>query len=219
MADAARALPGAHHKRERVNGPRNVSIDVMSSAEAHEYLDKLIAETPTPQTFDGIDRERIIHAADANPLVMQWVIGQIELAQHPRDVLDELAQGGGDAAERVFDRSFNLPQLGNDGRDVLLALSLFVPSALRAALAEVAGFGDDTKRLNEAVKRLAALRLVETTGAGEQLILRGLTRSLAKAHLSKDARADEFRRRFVAYFCATLNHIQKRRQIISPHLS
>ena len=186
--------------RERVNGPRNLSIDVMSTAEAHEYLDKLITETANPRTFEGIDRDRIIEAADANPHVMQWVIGQIELAQHPNDVLDELSQGGGDATERVFDRSFNLPQLGNDGRDALLALSLFVPSASRAALAEVAGFGDDIKGLREAVKHLAALRLVETTEASERLILRGLTRSLAKARLSNDARANEFRRRFIAYF-------------------
>jgi tetratricopeptide (TPR) repeat protein len=186
--------------RERVNGPRNLSIDVMSSAEAHEYLDKLIAETASSRTFAGIDRDRIIQAADANPLVMQWVIGQIELAQHPNDVLDDLAQGGGDAAERVFDRSFNLPQLGDDGRDALLALSLFVPSAARAALAEVAGFDNNIRRLREAVKHLAALRLVETTEASERLILRGLTRSLAKARLSNDARAGEFRRRFLACY-------------------
>ncbi|HKQ04574.1 MAG TPA: tetratricopeptide repeat protein [Blastocatellia bacterium] len=186
--------------RERINGPRNLSIDVMSSAEAHEYLDKLIAQTANPQTFAGIDHSRIIQAADANPLVMQWVIGQIELAQHPNDVFDELAQGGGDAADRVFDRSFNLPQLGDDGRDVLLTLSLFVPSASRAALAEAAGFGDDLKRVREAIRHLARLRLVETTEAGERLVLRGLTRSLARARLSKDSRADEFRRRYITYF-------------------
>lgn len=186
--------------RERLQGQRNLSIDVMSSAEAHEYLDKLITDTATPQTFEGIDRDRIIQAADANPHVMQWVIGQIELAQHPDEVLDDLSQGSGDAAERVFDRSFNLPQLGDDGRDALLALSLFTPSASREALSEVAGFSDDLKRLREAVRHLASLRLVETTEASERLILRGLTRSLAKAHLSKDGRRDEFSRRFIACF-------------------
>jgi hypothetical protein len=83
-------------------------------------------------------------------------VAQIDLAQHPRDVLDELARGEGDAAERVFDRSFNPPQLGDDGRATLLALSLFVPSTSRSALADVAGFGGDAKRLKEAVGRLAA---------------------------------------------------------------
>src|SRR6185369_10769603 len=106
--------------------------------------------------------------------------------EHPNDVLNDLARGEGKAAQRVFDRSFELPQLGNDGRDALLALSLFVPSASREALAEVAGFGDDSKRLRDAVRHLASLRLVETIEAGERLVLRGLTRSLARARLSRD---------------------------------
>jgi tetratricopeptide (TPR) repeat protein len=186
--------------RERVSDARNIPLGRMSEPEANEFLDKLIAQSPSPKTFAGVERQRIIQAAGANPLVMQWVIAQIELAQHPNDVLNDLARGEGTAAQRVFDRSFNLPQVGDDGRDALLALSLFVPDASREALAEVAGFGDDMKRLREAVKHLAALRLVERTEASERLILRGLTRSLAKARLSNDACADEFRRRFVAYF-------------------
>jgi hypothetical protein len=51
--------------------------------------------------------------------------------------------------------SCNLKQLGDDGRVALLALSLFTPSATREASAQVAGFGDDLKRMNEAVRRLA----------------------------------------------------------------
>jgi tetratricopeptide (TPR) repeat protein len=54
--------------------------------------------------------------------------------------------------------------------------------------------------LNAATKSLAELCLVDTTDAGERLIIEGLTRELAKARLSKDERAIEFRRRFVAYF-------------------
>jgi tetratricopeptide (TPR) repeat protein len=115
-------------------------------------------------------------------------------------VLDDLARGEGDAAQRVFDRSFNLPQLGGDGRDALLALSLFAPDASRPALAEISGFGDDEKRLREAVMGLAALCLVETASTGERLVIKGLTRDLARARLKRDERADEFRRRFVAFF-------------------
>jgi tetratricopeptide (TPR) repeat protein len=186
--------------REQVSAGRNIPLGRMSEPEANEFLTKLIAQSPNPKTFANIERNRVIEAADANPLVMEWVIAQIELAEHPNDVLNDLARGEGKAAQRVFDRSFDLPQVGNDGRDALLALSLFVPSASRAALAEVAGFDDDLKRVREAIKHLAALRLVETTEAGERLVLRGLTRSLARARLSKDSRADEFRRRFVTYF-------------------
>ncbi|MGB8646911.1 MAG: tetratricopeptide repeat protein [Anaerolineae bacterium] len=186
--------------RERVNPARNVAIYAMSLPEAHEFLARLIAETRSPDTLSGPDRDRIIQTAGANPLVMQWIVAQIDLAQAPRTVLDDLAHGEGDAAQRVFDRSFNLPQVGAAGRDTLLALSLFVPSASREALAEAAGFGDELKRLNEAVKHLSALWLVGTTVGGERLMVEGLTRELARAHLARDPRAGEFRKRFVTYF-------------------
>ena len=186
--------------RQQINGRRNIWIDAMSPEEAREFLNRLIAQAGDKPAFEKLDRDRIIQAAASNPLVMQWIIAQIGLAQRPNDVLDDLAHGEGDAAQRVFNRSFNLPQLSDDGRAALLALSLFAPSASRPALAEVAGLGSDVKRLNEAIKSLAALCLVETTDAGERLTIKGLTRELARAHLHKDKRADEFRRRFVAYF-------------------
>ncbi|HJQ24186.1 MAG TPA: tetratricopeptide repeat protein, partial [Blastocatellia bacterium] len=199
IADHA-PCPALITTREQVSAARNIPLGRMSESEANEFLTKLIDQSPTPKTFADIERSRVIEAADANPFVMEWVIAQIELAEHPNDVLNDLARGEGKAAQRVFDRSFNLPQVGDDGRDTLLALSLFVPSASRAALAEVAEFGEDLKRLREAVKHLAALRLLETTEAGERLVLRGLTRSLARARLLKDRRVDKFRRRFITYF-------------------
>jgi tetratricopeptide (TPR) repeat protein len=127
-------------------------------------------------------------------------VAQIDAAQEPSTVLEELAQGEGDAAERVFDRSFNLPQLGDDGRAALLALSLFVPSASRESLAAVAGYGEDEKRVNEAVKNLRALWLIKGIDENSRFTIEGLTRSLAGARLSKEAHADEVRQRFVALF-------------------
>lgn len=186
--------------RQKVGGAYNISVDVMTLEEAKDFLARLIRDAGNKSAFAGSKDALIIEAAKRNPLVMQWVVAQIELAQLPRDVLQELAKGEGDAARRIFDRSFELEQLGEDGRAALLALSLFVPSASRPALAEVAGFGSDAARLNEAVKCLAALRLIGTTNVGERLIIQGLTRDLAKARLDKDSRDAEFRQRFVAYF-------------------
>lgn len=171
--------------RDRVAGARNIRIDAMSRDEAKEFLERLISQSADPNAFEGLDRERLMVTAALNPLVMEWVVAQIGLAQSPADVLEDLSHGKGDAAQRVFDRSFNLPQLGDDGRTVLLALSLFVPSASRGALAAVAGFGDDKDRLNQAVKRLAALRLLSTADGGERLQVQGLTRELARARLEK----------------------------------
>ncbi len=116
------------------------------------------------------------------------------------EVLDELAQGEGDADHRVFDRSFNLPQLNNGGRATLLALSLFVPSASRSALAEVAGLDEKNKKFKEATKQLAALWLIRSTEDSTRLTVEGLTRDLAKARLGSDHRSAAIRQRFITRF-------------------
>lgn len=185
--------------RPRVEGTVFVPVSAMSREEAAEFLEKLAAQTQDPQIFTPEVRERVYETAEANPFVMQWVVGQIDLAQEPEAVLEELKHGEGDAARRVFDRSFELPLLGDDGRDALLALSLFAPSATVEALAAVAGF-DDEGRAREAVKNLRKLWLVKGVDGNRRLAVEGLTRTLAAARLSKDPRADEFRRRFIAYF-------------------
>lgn len=186
--------------RHGISWTRNIQIAAMSHEEAQEYLEKLITQTQDSQIFSAEVRQRIYETAEANPYVMQWVVAQIGAAQEPRTVLDELAQGEGDAAARVFDRSFNLEQVGDDGRAALLALSLFVPSATRDALAEVAGFDGDVKRVNEAVRNLRELWLIKGLDENRRFTLEGLTRSLTRARLSKDDRANEFRRRFVTHF-------------------
>jgi tetratricopeptide (TPR) repeat protein len=185
----------------RIRVPETVFVPVsaMSRAEAAEFLEKLAGQTQDPELFTPEVRERIYQTAEANPFVMQWVVGQIDLAQEPGAVLEELQHGKGDAAKRIFDRSFELPLLGEDGRDALLALSLFAPSATPDALAAVAGF-DDAGRVREAVMNLRRLWLLEGVDGNRRLAVEGLTRSMAAARLSKDSRSDEFRRRFVAYF-------------------
>jgi tetratricopeptide (TPR) repeat protein len=187
--------------RQRINGARNISIEPMSLIEAREFLDKFITQQTHDQAaFKGLDKDHIIEAAERNPLVLQWVIAQIDLAQDPQDVLEELSQGEGTAAQRVFNRSFNLPQVGNRSRDALLALSLFAPSASRDALAHVAGLGKDIRRLNKVVQPLASLWLVKATEGSQRLRVEGLTRDLTRAHLFKDKRIDEFRKRFITFF-------------------
>ena len=190
--------------RARIELPSilNVPIKPMLVTEANEFLDRLVQQAQHRRTFEGIDKQRIIKTAESNPLILQWVFAQIDLAQDWREVLDELAQGEGDAAHRVFDRSFNLPLLNNGGRAALLALSLFVPNASRSALAEVAGLDNEKnkKKFREATKHLAALWLIRTIEDGTRLTVEGLTRDLAKARLGSDQRSSAIRERFVARF-------------------
>lgn len=194
--------------RPKVEGTVFVPVSAMSREEAAEFLEKLAEQTQDPQLFTPEVRGRVYETAEANPFVMQWVVGQIDLAQEPGAVLEELRHGAGDAALRVFDRSYELPLLGDGGRDALLALSLFTPSAKVDALSAVAGFGDEG-RAREAVKSLRRLWLVKGVDGNRRLAVEGLTRTMAYARLSKDPRADEFRRRFVAYF---LRYAQERRE-------
>lgn len=190
--------------RAKIDRPavRNIPIKSMLPPEANEFLDRLLRQAQHRRTFEGINREQLIETAEANPLILQWVFGQIDLAQDWREVLKELAEGEGEAADRVFDRSFSLPLLNNGGRAALLALSLFVPSASRSALADVAGLSGEKnkKKFKEATKHLAALWLLRTTEDGTRLTVEGLTRDLAKTRLGSDQRSLAIRGRFVARF-------------------
>jgi tetratricopeptide (TPR) repeat protein len=186
--------------REKIEQAHNIPVDAMSSKEAASLLDLLIGQAGNSKAFEGLNRESIIHVADANPLVLQWVVGQIDLAQDPRSTLKDLAEGKGDAAERIFLHSYNLPQLGDDGRAVLLALSLFVPGASRLALADVAGFDADMRRLSQPLKRLASLRLVSAIQKSDYFAVEGLTRELARSRLSQRRDLSLFQQRFVAFF-------------------
>lgn len=192
--------PALITSRDEVPYARPIHILAMSLPEAREFLKALISVARNPKVFGELDHDEIIQAADRIPLVLQWVVKQIDSAKVPSSVMDELSHGEGDAAERVFDRSFDLAQVGDDGRATLLALSLFVPSASRVALCEVAGFGNDIKRLERTAQQLAELWLIQTSDRNERLKVEGLTRELTKARLDKDERAENYRRRFVNYF-------------------
>jgi tetratricopeptide (TPR) repeat protein len=201
--------PSLFTSRPKVPETIFVPISAMSRDEAAEFLENLTGQTQDPQIFTPEVCDHVYRTAEANPYVMQWVVAQIDEAQEPDTVLKELAEGEGDVAERVFTRSFSLPQLGDDGRDVLLALSLAAPSASREALMAVASMGEDHDRLEQAVKHLYALWLIKGVNKNRRLAIEGLTRSMAAARLSKDSRAGEFRRRFVAYFLSYVMELRE----------
>ncbi len=105
----------------------------MTDPEGLEYLEKLIKNSGNPAAFARLERAAILTAANNNPLVLGWLVKQLVFDLDPEKTLLELSQAGGDAGERIFNRSFELPQLGDDGRTVVLALTLFSPDASPAA--------------------------------------------------------------------------------------
>ncbi len=189
--------PALITSRLAVEGADRVGVGAMSPEEARDFLTRLIANLQKRNALTPL-MDNIAQTAERNPMVMRWIVGQLELAQRMSDVLDELSHGTGDAATRVFGRSFGL--LNADAQAALLSLALCVPSADRAALAFTAGFGDDIKRLNDALKPPAGLQLLETDKKSERLSVVGLTRRFTSAQLDKDSNAAEYRKRFVDYF-------------------
>jgi tetratricopeptide (TPR) repeat protein len=187
--------------RERIDSVELIPLASMTPDEGEEYLARLITQTRQPELFEAVSRNAVLTTAEFNPLIIRWIVGQIDLAENPEEVLADLAHGEGDAVGRVFDRSYNLPQLSDGGRALLLALSLFVPSATRPAVADVAGMGKekDRKRFKKAQQTLESLWLIKQTDDG-RLSIDGVTRQLARAHLLKDPRHKSFRERYTVRF-------------------
>ncbi|MBI3914524.1 MAG: tetratricopeptide repeat protein [Chloroflexi bacterium] len=184
------SVPVLITSRSAIEGADRVTVGAMSLEEARDFLKRANVQA------SAIDA--VADLAERNPAVMRWIIGQLNSAQRLSDIQNDLSRGEGDAATRLFGRSFGL--LNADAQAALLSLALFAPSAERNALAFTAEFGDDIKRVNDALKQLAGLQLLETDAANERLSVVGLTRRFTRAQLEKDSNAAAYRKRFVDYF-------------------
>ena len=186
---------------ERVDRTTNITVPSMSADEAHDLIRRLFSNSSVLDKFDEDISRRISEAARCRPIFIEWLESQINiLGVPPEKLLREMKQGRGDAAERIFDHFFNLPQLGEDGRVALLALSLFVPGASREALAAVAGFPGDEVRLTNALEILHRLKLVAGDNKNERFALQSLTLDMTAARLRSSSYAPDIWRRFTDYF-------------------
>ena len=175
-----------------------IAVGPMTPEEARAFLKMRVEASAEPDRLKGLDLDQIAEMAGYNPMLMRWVVAQIEQAMRPQDVFDDTAHGKGKTIDRIFGRTFRL--LGEGGQTALLALALFRPTASREALAAVCGFEDGKDRVNEAIRRLAAFDLLDTTVDPDRLGIVALTRRLTRARLAKDERTSPFIGRFVLYF-------------------
>lgn len=176
-----------------------VAVSDMLPDEAREFLSRLDRQTGGPPLT--AERDQIIEVASANPLLMKLLVGQIlsDPKQEPRAALSRLARARGDARGRIFERSYNHPLMSSHSRNVLLALSMFVPSASRQALEEVAKLNGKAARLDDAIRPLISLRLVRAEGG--RVAIESATREFARARLERARpKADKLDRNFVAYY-------------------
>lgn len=186
---------------ERVDHTTNITVTSMSVDEAHELIRRLFSNSSVPDKFNEDISRRVSEAARRRPILIEWLESQINIGGVPPEkLLREMKQGRGDAAQRIFDHFFNLPQLGEDGRVALLALSLFVPGASREALAAVAGFPGDEVRLTNALEILHRLKLVAGDNKNERFALQSLTLVMTAARLTTSPYAPDIWRRFTDYF-------------------
>jgi len=179
---------------------QNIHIGPMTPDEANQFLQSLVEQSTERAKLERVGLEEIAQVAERNPMLMRWLVAQLEQAMRPQDVFDDIARGTGEAVDRIFGRTFHL--LGDDGQTALLALALFVPTASREALAAVCGFEDGRDRVNEAIRRLAAFDLLDTAVEGDRLGIVALTRHLTEAQLKEDERTEGLKGRFIAYFLA-----------------
>jgi len=183
--------------RQRVGFARNVPIYNFSAAEAREFVARWESKVFGDERGAQVDMAGALEVTDGNPLALELLLAQFEEAEvfhgPPPPAAD---QGDGYHVTRVFDGAFR--RLEPPAREALLALSLFVPSASRQSLAEVAGAAEGGRADGPA--RLIRLRLARATEDGEQFSLEGATRHLAAARLNDDPSAPDLRGRFVAHF-------------------
>jgi hypothetical protein len=117
----------------------NIFVLLMRRAEEVDLLGRLLRSVKFRNLFTHEICACIYDAADGNPLAMKLIVPQIDLATGTEVVFEELKRGVGETADHAFNRAFER-HLEADDRAVLLALSLFTPSASHRALARVAGF-------------------------------------------------------------------------------
>ena len=175
-----------------------IAVGPMTPEEARAFLQMRIRASAEPDRLKDLDLDQVAKIAGRNPMLMRWVVAQLEQAMRGEDVFDDIARGRGKTIDRIFGRTFRL--LGDDGQMALLALALFVPTASREALAAVCGFEDGKDRVNEATRRLAAFDLLDTAVERDRLGIVALTRRLARARLAEDERTGPLVGRFVLHF-------------------
>jgi len=185
----------------RLDPRHDIVLGEMLRDEAMEFLWRVIRLPPSKSLFEeSAVGERVVSVCEGNPLAIQLLVAQIEFVQDATEALAAMLKEKGDPLIHAFDLSFDLPQLGEEGRVALLGLELFVPDASREALAAVAIPDGDLERLEEAVSQLTRLKLATNSADDNRLAVDGFIRDALEARLTQSGKGRELRGRFVDYF-------------------
>jgi tetratricopeptide (TPR) repeat protein len=174
----------------------------MTNTEALTFWKQLIERRAQhPGVFSKPTPTEVIKKYGTNPFVLFVGVFTYVDEQGAWDSVEELALASKTEVEkRIFRRSFELEQVGDAGRKILLTLSLFTPDASREALAYVAGLHHQSDQFRNAVVTLKSLWLINPVGTGERLTLEKDYRGYAREYMNEYGLNNELQGRFVQHF-------------------
>ena len=177
-------------------------VDEMTPSEAKEFWVRLVERHALHKhVFRHIPPEEVIEKYGRNPFILyKGVFTYVNTQGDWESVEEVIFSPEGEVAQRVFRRSFELEQVGESGRRLLLALSLFNPNASRDALANVAGLNPSSKEFAESVRNIISLQMMRPAGRVGYFSMDKTDRAYAREVMKDHSLSDELQARFVEYF-------------------
>jgi energy-coupling factor transporter ATP-binding protein EcfA2 len=174
-----------------------VEIPAMRPEEAKMLARILCEQTLERNRGDNIDVKRVVEITEGNPLLIEWVVSQIQFGAYAPSALDTLFVGTAEPSQSIFQRSFSL--LSDKAREVLLILALFQAEVYAPTVGRILGI-DSERDLGACLTELRKLRFIDQMASVEPILLRGLTRRLVMLYLQSGANCSDLKLKFILFY-------------------
>jgi tetratricopeptide (TPR) repeat protein len=173
-------------------------IDEMTIEEAKEFWVRLINRGAINEhVLNQRTPDEVVEKYSRNPFILyRGVLMYVQVygwAPPEKMLLDK------EITQHVFLRYFELGVIGEEGREILLALSLFTPWASPEALATVAGI-TDSRRFNESLEGLVRTEFIFLSSDGGHYELDKTYLKYAREYMKEHPLAEGLRERFVKFY-------------------
>lgn len=181
-------------------GDREI-VDEMTPSEAKEFWIRLVERHALHKhVFNRVSPEEVVEKYGRNPFILyKGVFTYVNTQGDWESVEEVILSPEGEVAQRVFRRTFELLS-GEPDRRLLLALSLFNPSALREDLAIVAGLNPSSKEFAESVRNLISLQMMWPAVRAGYFSMDKTNRAYAKKVMKDHPLSGELQAHFVECF-------------------
>lgn len=162
-----------------IPGEKAYLLNKMTLDESREFINNEIENFANQPRLRTMDADTLAKTCDGNPMVIRWALGLFEHFYTIDDIAEALKSAEGDAANRVFKRTYDL--LTAKEKDMILSLALFFPSCDPNIMEMF--FSLPRQKLVPILSRLSKYALIETDISSSRIWLVALTRQLAYAQL------------------------------------